>query len=47
LIFHSIFEALEEVDYRGFITVELYPYQNNPQSAAKTALEFLKSKSLQ
>ncbi len=45
--FHSIFKALEEVDYRGFITVELYPYQNNPQSAAKTALEFLKSKSLQ
>ncbi len=45
--FHSIFEALEEVDYRGFITVELYPYQNNPQRAAKTALKFLKSKSLQ
>jgi len=45
--FHSIFNALEEVEYGGFITVELYPYQNNPQSAAKEALEFLKSKSSQ
>ena len=45
--FHSIFKAVEEINYGGYITVELYPYQNNPQGAAKAALEYLKSKSLQ
>ncbi len=41
--FHPIFEALDEIDYDGYVTIELYPYQNDPQSAAKTTLEFLKS----
>jgi len=45
--FHSIFKAIEEINYGGYITVELYPYQNNPQGAAKAALEYLKSKNLQ
>jgi len=42
--FNPIFDALEEINYREYITVELYPYQNNPQNAAKEALEFLKSR---
>ncbi len=45
--FHSIFKAIEEIGYDGYITVELYPYQENPQGAAKAALEYLKSKRLQ
>lgn len=40
--FLSIFEALDEINYKGYITVELYPNQNDPQSAAKTALDFIK-----
>ncbi len=45
--FHSIFKAIEEIGYDGYITVELYPYKENPQGAAKAALEYLKSKRLQ
>lgn len=41
--FHSIFDALNEIRYDGFVTIELYPYQNNPKKAANAALEFLKS----
>jgi len=45
--FNSIFKAIEEIGYDGYITVELYPYKENPQAAAKAALEYLKSKRLQ
>jgi sugar phosphate isomerase/epimerase len=41
--FKSIFQALNEINYDGFVTVELYPYQDNPQEAAKKSLEFLSS----
>lgn len=41
--FQSIFDALDKIDYRGFVTVELYPYQDNPEHAAKKTMEFLKS----
>ena len=40
--FHSIFKAIEEIGYDDYITIELYPYQDNPQGAAKAALEYLK-----
>ena len=33
--FKSIFSSLIQLDYQGFITIELYPYQNNPIYAAK------------
>ena len=39
--FKSIFQALKEIDYQDWITVELYPYQDNPTEAAQQAMEFL------
>ena len=41
--FGSVFKAIEGVGYRGFVTVELYPYQEDPVSAAKAAFEYLRS----
>ncbi|GBD35693.1 Putative hydroxypyruvate isomerase YgbM [bacterium HR36] len=37
--FLSVFEALYEIGYRGWVTVELYPYLDNPDHAARTAFE--------
>lgn len=42
--FKPVFDALDEINYRGFISVELYPYQDNPQQAGRKSLEFLKEK---
>jgi sugar phosphate isomerase/epimerase len=39
--FYSVFEAMNEIGYRGFVTVELYPYQDNPVQAAKEAYYYL------
>jgi sugar phosphate isomerase/epimerase len=39
--FGSVFRAIEEVGYKGFVTVELYPYQDDPIEAAKVAYEYL------
>jgi sugar phosphate isomerase/epimerase len=39
--FLSIFKAISEIKYNGFVTVELYPYQDDPFSAAKTSYEYL------
>lgn len=41
--FKSVFKAIDGVGYRGFVTVELYPYQEDPVSAARAALEYLNS----
>jgi len=41
--FKKIFNSLEKINYNGFITVELYPYQENPQQTALEAITFLKS----
>jgi len=41
--FEKVFHALNSINYDGFTTVELYPYQNNPQQAAVEPLEFLNS----
>ena len=40
--FKSIFDSIKEINYDGYVTIELYPYQANPDLAAKNALEFLK-----
>lgn len=40
--FAQIFKALNAIDYDGYVTVELYPYENNPEQAAKDAMEYLK-----
>jgi len=39
--FKSIFQALNQVEYPGFITVELYPFEDDPESAARKAYRFL------
>jgi len=37
--FKPILDALDEIKYDGFVTVELYMHQENPEQAAKTAIE--------
>jgi sugar phosphate isomerase/epimerase len=39
----SIFGALGAIDYKGWVTVELYPFETTPEMAARKALEFLRS----
>lgn len=39
--FLSIFQAISEINYQGFITVELYPYQDDPVYAAKVSHKYL------
>jgi sugar phosphate isomerase/epimerase len=39
--FRSVFDAMDDIGYRGFVTVELYPYQENPIEAAKEAYSYL------
>jgi sugar phosphate isomerase/epimerase len=40
--FRAVFEALRETGYGGWVTVELYPYLQNPGEVAKRALDYLK-----
>jgi sugar phosphate isomerase/epimerase len=39
--FLSIFKAISEINYQGFITVELYPYQDDPVYAANVSHKYL------
>jgi sugar phosphate isomerase/epimerase len=39
--FRSVFKAIEAIGYKGFVTVELYPYQRCPKEAGKKAYEYL------
>jgi sugar phosphate isomerase/epimerase len=39
--FGRVFDAIDDIGYRGFVTVELYPYQDNPVYAAKEAYSYL------
>jgi sugar phosphate isomerase/epimerase len=41
--FKEVFDSLNYINYSGFVTVELYPYQNNPQEAAIESMTFLNS----
>jgi len=36
--FTEVLAALREVNYRGWVTIELYPYVSDPDLAATTAL---------
>lgn len=42
--FDSIFGALKEIGYAGWVTVELYPYQAQPVEVAKRAFEKIRPK---
>jgi sugar phosphate isomerase/epimerase len=39
--FLPIFKAISEINYDGFITVELYPYQDDPVYAASFSYKYL------
>ena len=41
--FKKIFSNVEKIGYDGFITIELYPYLKEPEKAANTALNYMKS----
>ena len=41
--FSRIFNALSEINYDGYVTIELYPYLENPFKAAQDARNFLNS----
>ena len=40
--FAKVFDAMDEIGYRGFATVELYPYQQDPVGAARAAFNHIK-----
>jgi sugar phosphate isomerase/epimerase len=40
--FAEIVTALRKIDYRGWVTVELYPYEVSAAAVAKSAWEFLR-----
>ncbi len=42
LDFDGIFDAMEKIGYDGFVTVELYPYEDRPVEAANHSIDFLK-----
>ena len=44
--FRAIFDALARIGYKGWITVELYPYETTAAGVAKAAWEHLRSLSL-
>lgn len=39
----SALKSLKDIGYDGFVTVELYPYQECPAYAAREAMKFIKS----
>jgi sugar phosphate isomerase/epimerase len=39
--FRTVFDAMDDIRYHGFVTVELYPYQDNPVQAAREAYSYL------
>lgn len=39
--FEATIRAIRETDYDGWLTVELYPYLDDPDAAAREALEFM------
>jgi sugar phosphate isomerase/epimerase len=41
--FHGVLQEIAKSGYKGWITVELYPYIDNPDEAGKEAKEFLEN----
>ena len=41
--FKKIFSNIKKINYNGFITIELYPYLEQPEIAASDSLKYLKS----
>ncbi len=43
LDFHPIFEALRDIDYRGWISVEVFDYAPGPDKIARDSMSYLQS----
>ena len=43
LDFQKITDAIRDIDYTGFVTVELYPYEDHPIDAAREAFDYLQA----
>jgi sugar phosphate isomerase/epimerase len=41
--FAATFRAIRQIGYDGWVTIELYPYVDDPDAAARTALERVRS----
>lgn len=41
--FTSVLDAIDDIGYDGFVTVELYPYEDRPIEAARLALSHLQA----
>ena len=41
--FREIFEGLKEIGYEGWVTVELYPFQDDAPAVAERAFHYLQS----
>jgi len=41
--FKTMYSALTEINYKGFLTAELYPYSTNPEKAAKETIRYFKN----
>jgi sugar phosphate isomerase/epimerase len=41
--FQNVFKSIKEISFEGYITVELYPYKENPLEAAQKSIDYLKS----
>ena len=37
----GVLKAIKEINYQGFVTVELYPYEDRPVDAARKALAYI------
>jgi sugar phosphate isomerase/epimerase len=40
--FAAVFEAFREIGYDGWVTIELYPYQDNPEEVARRSHETIR-----
>lgn len=40
--FERVFDTIKGIGYKGFVTVELYPYQDNPIDIARQSYNYLK-----